>query len=304
MSVQARCGRVATQILASLAMAAPWMAAPVLAGSLLPEVGRSGVLVAGTSKDAFPFAYQDSSGQLVGYSVDMMDLVRKELERKTGRPIQLRLVALEPDQRIESLRSGAVNLICDASSFTWARDQKVDFSVSYGITGTQLLVPAGSGLSSPASIAGRRIGAMPGTTNAIAVRRQQPSATLVVMQDREEAYQALREGRIDAFADDGMLLYAWLQRQEDADQYRVSQHTYSREGIACMLPKNDSDFAGTVNLALIRHMKGFLDRNPQSQAIFDRWFGPQSETPVTQDIREVFVETMQLMVDFKEDPPN
>ncbi len=290
----------ACQLLACLALIAP-----AQAGSVLSEVVRSGVLKAGTSKDAYPFAYQNGSGELVGYSVDILNLIRQELERKAGRPIRLQLVSLAADERIPSLEKGSVAIVCDASSFTWARDDKVDFSVSYGITGTQLLVPAGSSLSSPESLSGKRIGALPGTTNALAIKRAQPAAQLVFLSDREAGYRALEQGSIEAFADDGVLLYSWLQRHggRAASDFSVTGRTYSKEGIACMLPEDNSAFAGVVNLALIRYMNGFLDGQPGPRAIFDRWFGTQSETPMTQDMRSLFIETMQLMVDFKEAPP-
>lgn len=285
------------QLLAGLTLAAPASA------SLLDSVAASGVLVGGTSRDAFPFAYQNESGELVGYSIDMMNLIREEIERQTGRPITLKLVPLETDQRLPSLVSGAVNLVCDASSFTWRRDETVDFSVSYGITGTQLLVPRDSGLSSPESLAGKRVGALPRTTSVLAVGRRQPAASVVLLKDRQAGYEALQAGRIDAFADDGMLLYAWLQRQGGQTPFKVSADTYSREGIACMLPQNNSAFQRVVDLALIRFMQGFLRQQPREKGIFDRWFGPQGKTPLTQDVTGLFTETMQLMVDFKEELP-
>ncbi len=279
------------------------LVAPAQAGSLLDSVTASGVLVGGTSRDAFPFAYQNESGELVGYSVDMMQLIREELEHKAGRPIQLKLVPLQTDERLSSLQSGAVHLVCDASSFTWARDEQVDFSVSYGITGTQLLVPSGSGLSSPESLRGKRVGALPRTTSALAVGRRQPAASVVLLKDRQAGYAALQEGRIDAFADDGMLLYAWLQRQGNQAPFQVSADAYSREGIACMMPQNNSAFQHVVDLALIRYMQGFLANQSREREIFDRWFGPQGQTPLTQDVTGLFIETMQLMLDFKEEVP-
>lgn len=218
------------QLLAGLTLATP------VSASLLDSVAASGVLVGGTSRDAFPFAYQNESGELVGYSIDMMNLIREEIERQTGRPITLKLVPLETDQRLPSLVSGAVNLVCDASSFTWSRDETVDFSVSYGITGTQLLVPRDSGLSSPESLAGKRVGALPRTTSVLAVGRRQPAASVVLLKDRQAGYDALEAGRIDAFADDGMLLYAWLQRQGGQTPFKVSADTYSRKASpACCL---------------------------------------------------------------------
>ncbi|MCM1983025.1 amino acid ABC transporter substrate-binding protein [Lyngbya confervoides] len=287
-----------------LVLATPGMLVlPAPAQPLMEKIAETGVLVGGTSKDAFPYAYRNEEGELVGYSVDMMQQVRQVLETQLQRPVQLRLVPLASDQRIPKLEAGKVDLVCDASSFTWDRDQRIDFSVSYGITGTRLLVPANSVLSNPESLAGKRIGALPKTTNEAAVRRLQPEAKLVLMRDRASGYQAVAQGEIDAFADDGILLESWLQRQPDPSQFRIASYPYSKEGIACMLPENHSDFQDSVNLALVRYMQGFLEQKPEYQAVFDRWFGPEGAAPMTRDLRNLSVETMQLILDFKEELP-
>lgn len=269
----------------------------------MEQVTRTGVLTAGTSKDAFPYAYKNEAGELVGYSVDMMQRISEELAIELGQPVRLELVAVDTDQRIPKLVAFDVSLVCDASSFTWERDRKIDFSVSYGITGTQLLVRRNSSLSSPESLLGKRVGVLPRTTSEVALRKLQPGAILVLLDDRNSGYQALKAGRIDAFADDGVLLYSWLQSQSNRDQFKVAAHAYSKEGIACMLPQDDSAFQRIVDKALIRYMQGFISGSATETAIFDRWFGPTSAAPLTQDLRELSIETMQLMVDLKEEVP-
>jgi len=270
---------------------------------VIEQIARTGVLTAGTSKDAFPYAYKNGTGELAGYSIDMMHRITEELALELGRPVRLKLMALDTDERIPRLVTSDVSLVCDASSFTWDRDRKVDFSVSYGITGTQLLVRRDSNLSSPESLAGKRIGVLPRTTSEVAIRKQQPRAIPVLMEDRGSGYKALKAGVIDGFADDGILLYSWLQRQPQPTPFKVSDRAYSKEGIACMLPQNDPAFQRIVNMALIRYMQGFIAGNPKETAIFDQWFGPNSAAALTQDLRELSIETMQLMVDLREAVP-
>ena len=287
---------------ASLSMAL-LTTAPALAQTVLEKVAKTGVLVGGTSKDAFPFAFRDEQKQLVGYSIDMMQLVKAQLEKELQRPITLELVALDPDERIPKLQMGEVDLVCDASSFTWERDKEVDFSVSYGLTGTRLLVKNDSEIWDPASLAGKRVGALPKTTNELAIRKAQPKVEVVLISDRAAGYAALTEGKIDAFADDGVLLTSWQQRSPNAKDYQVVGYPYSQEGIACMLPENNSTLQGAVDLALVRYMQGFLAQKPAYTAIFDRWFGPQGASPLTQDLRNLVTETMQLVLDFKQELP-
>ena len=292
-----------------LAIAALSMVFTVLAPQLasaetvLEKVARTGTLTAGTSKDALPFAYANSQGQLTGYSVDMLTLIKQQLETELGRPIQLKLVALSPAQRLPQIVTGNIDIVCDASSFTWARDRQVDFSVSYGITGTRLLVKQGSGLWEPQTLAGKRIGALPQTTNELAIQQAQPQAEIVLVKDRAAAYTALRSGQIDAFASDGILLDGWLQTIENPEDFEIISYPYSKEGIACMVPENNSNFLDTVNYALTRFMQGFLRQEPKYVALFDRWFGPEGILPLTQDLRDLVIENMELIIDFREEIP-
>lgn len=274
------------------------------AHSVLETVLKSGVLTAGTSKDAFPFAYRDSQGQLTGYSVEMLKLINQQVSQELKRPVRLNLVAVDPQERITKLQRGEVDIVCDFSSFTWKREAEVDFSVSYAITGTRLLVKRDSTLSNPDSLVGKRIGILPGTTGELAIRKAQPRAQIVLFQDRADAQSALKAGQIDAFADDDALLEDWLFRSGNSQNFQVAAYPYSTEGVACMLPENNSTFRDTVNYALIRYMQGFLSQNKPNVAIFDRWFGPQGIAPLTTDVQNLIIENMRLVVDSYERLPD
>jgi polar amino acid transport system substrate-binding protein len=270
--------------------------------TVMQKVKRTGVLTAGTSKDAFPFAYRDKQGKLTGYSVDMLNLIQLQLEKELGKKVQLKLVALSTDERIPNIVNRKVDIVCDASSFTWERNKTVDFSFSYGATGTNLLVKKASNLGSPQSLIGKRIGVLAKTTNEQAIKRAQPQAKLVYFQDRAQAYTALSQGKIDAFASDGILLEAWLGSNQNFNSFKVvPDRPYSREGIACMVPENNSDFLDTVNFTFYGFMQGFVSNESRYVTIFDRWFGPRGAIPLNDDLRELAVETMRLAIDSYQD---
>jgi polar amino acid transport system substrate-binding protein len=279
-------------------------AQPVFAHSVLEKVIKTGVLTAGTSKDAFPFAYQDRNGRLTGYSVDMLILIQKQVEKELKRPIKLELVALDPAARIPKLRSGEVDIVCDAASFTWERNQDVDFTVSYATTGTQLLTRKDKQTWTIASLAGRKVGALAETTNEQAIRFAQPQSRIVLVKDRAEGYQFLQAGKIDAFADDGILLEAWLQRTSNLQKFKIIGPLLSKEGIACMVPENNSTFLDAANYSLVRFMQGFLRKKSSYVQIFDRWFGAQSVLPLSRDLRELVIDNMRLVIDTKQEIPD
>lgn len=276
-----------------------WASPHTVAETVVEKITRTGTLTAGTSKDALPFAYRNEQGQLVGYSVDILELVTRQLEEEYDQDIDLELVALEPKERIPQLMSGEVDIVCDASSFTWERDRAIDFSFSYGSTGTRLLTKRGNKYWDPQSLVGVRIGALAQTTNEQAIGRVQPQAEIVLLKDRAEGFTALREGKIDAFASDGILLESWLQKAPDRQNWQVVGD-YSLEGIACMVAENNSQFLNTVNYTLVEFMQGLVDQKPKSVAIFDRWFGPQGALPLTKDLQEIMIDNIQLLIDFKE----
>ncbi|MEH2063528.1 MAG: amino acid ABC transporter substrate-binding protein [Nostoc sp.] len=276
----------------------------VVAETVMQKVARTGVLTAGTSRDALPFAYVDSQGKLNGYSVDMLTLIKEQLEKDLGKKIKLQLVGISPSERIPKIVNQQVDIVCDASSFTWKRDKKVDFSVSYGVTGTQLLVKKGSNLGSAESLIGKKIGVLAGTTNELAIARVQPQAKLVYFKTRAEGYTALQKGTIDAFSSDSILLEGWLQQQKNSDDFAIApDRPYSREGIACMVPENNSKFLDTVNYSLVKFMQGFVNGNQRYVTIFDRWFGSQGAVALNRDLRDLVVETMQLVIEFREEIP-
>jgi polar amino acid transport system substrate-binding protein len=274
------------------------------AETVMEKVARTGVLTAGTSKDALPFAYSDSQGKLTGYSVDMLTLIQQQLEKELGKKIKLKLVAVTPAARIPKIINRQVDIVCDASSFTWERDKKVDFSISYGVTGTQILIKKETNLGSPESLINKRVGVLAGTTNEQAIKQIQPQTKLVYFKTRPEAFAALEQGKIDAFASDSILLEGWLQTAKNPDSFAiVPPRPYSREGIACMVPENNSKFLNSVNYSLVKFMQGFVNNNPKYVAIFDRWFGSQGAVYLNQDLRDLAVETMQLMIEFHEPIP-
>lgn len=289
------------------------MATALLSGAITPQlasaetvlekVARTGQLTAGTNQEAFPFAFANEQGELQGYSIDMLKLIQARLSKELGKPIELKLLALTPEARIPKLVSGEVDIVCDASSYTWDREKQIDFSVSYGLTGTRLLTKRGNEAWEPEDLVGKRIAAVAGTTNELAMRRAQPKAEIMTVKDHTQGYEALKQGTVDAFAVDGVLLEGWLQTTDNPQDFAVVGY-FSKEGIACMMPENNSKFADQVNYTLVRFMDGYLKNKEPYVTTFDRWFGPQAKVPLSKDLRELALETMQLVIDFKEEIPD
>ncbi len=272
--------------------------APSWAETVIEKVARTGVLTAGTRKDAIPFAYFNENEQWRGYSIDMLVLIKDELEKELGKEIVLELEEVTPENRIPMVMERKVDIVCGSTSFTWERDKFVDFSISYAVTGTRLLVKQGGSLGSPESLKEKRIGALPETINEQVIKLVQPQATLVSVKNGAEGLAALEQGKIDAFAWDGILLEGLRKTASNLDAYEVvPEEPYAREGIACMVPEGNSQFLDVVNYSLVKFMQGFVQGESQSVATFDQWFGEKGVIPVA---RQLVIDFFQGVIDSRE----
>jgi polar amino acid transport system substrate-binding protein len=257
---------------------------PSWAGKVLERIRETGTITAGTRKDAVPFGFIDKNGKWVGYSLDILELIRKQTEKQLGKPIQLKLVEATPENRFEKIKNGSIDIECASTTFTWERTKQVDFSVSYFADGTKILTNKNSGLNSLESLSGRRIGVIMNTTNEKAIKLQQPAAQLVPIQNQADGLAKLEKGEIEAFAGDGIVLQGIRKKAKNASDFVVvPDFPYQYESYACSLPKDDSDWRNLVNYSLIKFMEGVVSDQPASVAIYEKWFDETGVAPYPRD---------------------
>ncbi len=262
------------------------LSTPSWAETVIEKVARTGVLTAGTRSDAVPLSYIDARGEWAGYSVEILRLIRERLEGELGKKVDLEFVEVKVQERIPKLIGEEVDIICEAVSYTWGRERYVDYSVSYGMTGTRLLAKKGSNLETSESLIGKRIGVIPDSTNEQVIKLVQPKAILVPMKDNlQEALKAVERGKIDAFAGDGLLLEGLRITLSDPNRFEVLPKTpYNREGIACMVPENDSSFRDMVNFTIVKFLQEVVTGKGNSADLFGSWFGNDGIVRVDRDL--------------------
>jgi ABC-type amino acid transport substrate-binding protein len=250
-------------------------AVPASAETTLEKIGRTGVLTIGTRTGSPPFAYIDKNNQWVGFSIDLVEqLVKPEVEKVVGKPIKIEKKESAPPTRIPLLSSNAVDLIAGTMTDTPERRQSVDFSLTFFYTGAQFLVKKGSPIKSINDIGGKRIAAQQGSTNARIIRAKVPTAQLREFPDQPAAFQALAQGQVDAYTNDGIQLYGLKAKTPSPDQWEIVGDFYSEEPYGMAMRKGDVQFKAAVDAGLRR---GF--ESGKYFEIYERWFGPRSEVP-------------------------
>jgi ABC-type amino acid transport substrate-binding protein len=167
-----------------------------------------------------------------------------------------------------------VDLIAGTMTDTVERRQSVDFSLTFFYTGAQFMVKKGSPIKSIKDIGGKRIAAQQGSTNAKIIREKYPQAQLREFPDQPAAFQALVQGQVDAYTNDGIQLYGLKGKAPNPNDWDVVGDFYSEEPYGMAMRKGDAKFKAAVDAGLRR---GF--ESGKYFEIYDKWFGPKGELP-------------------------
>jgi ABC-type amino acid transport substrate-binding protein len=200
--------------------------------------------------------------------------VKPSVEKAVGKSIKVEKKESTPPTRIPLLTSNAVDLIAGTMTDTAERRQSVDFSLTFFYTGAQFLVKKGSPIHGINDIAGKRIASQQGSTNAKIVREKYPQAQLREFPDQPAAFQALLQGQVDAYTNDGIQLYGLKAKAPKPDDWEVVGDFYSEEPYGMAMRKGDAKFKAAVDAGL---KQGF--ESGKYFEIYEKWFGPKGELP-------------------------
>jgi ABC-type amino acid transport substrate-binding protein len=261
--------------------------APAAAETTLEKIGRTGTLTIGTRTGSPPFAYVNKQNEWVGFSIDLVDqLIVPAVSKKVGKSVKLEKKESTPATRIPLLSAGTVDLIAGTMTDTRPRRDSVDFSLTFFVTGAQFMVKKGSPIKGIQDIAGKRVGAQQGSTNARIIRERVPTAQLREFPDQPSAFQALAQGQVDTYTNDGIQLAGLRTKAPNPGEWEIVGDFYSYEPYGMAMRKGDSDFRAVVNNAL---MDG-IDSGKFFE-LYEKWFGPKGELPypMTPEIKKFMV---------------
>jgi polar amino acid transport system substrate-binding protein len=259
-----------------LALAVAFTAAPTFAQTdTLEKIKSSGVLTIGTRTGSPPFAYVNKSNEWVGFTIDLVEqLVKPEVEKAVGKPVKVEKKEATPPTRIPLLTSNAVDLIAGTMTDTPQRRESVDFSLTFFYTGAQFMVKKGSPIKSVNDISGKRIATQQGSTNEKILREKYPQAQLRAFPDQPAAFQALLQGQVDAYTNDGIQLYGLKAKAPKPEEWDVVGDFYSEEPYGMAMRKGDAKFKAVVDAGLKKGLEG-----GKYFEIYEKWFGPKGELP-------------------------
>jgi len=254
---------------------AGWAAPAAAAESTLEKISRTGTLTIGTRRGSPPFGFVNAKNEWVGFSIDLVEqAIKPVIERHLKKGIKVEKKESSPATRIPLLTSRAVDLIAETMTDTRARRESVDFSLTFFVTGAQFLVKKGSPIKGIQDIAGKRIAAQQGSTNARIIRARVPNANLREFPDQPAAFQALAQGQVDAYTNDGIQLAGLIAKAPRPGDWQIVGDFYSYEPYGMAVRENESDFLDLVNAGLMEA----IDSGKYFE-LYEKWFGPKGDVP-------------------------
>jgi glutamate/aspartate transport system substrate-binding protein len=239
---------------------------------MIDRIREGKPLVIANRESSIPFSYQDSTGQAIGYSVELCRTLSEALRKAAGvKTIQLNFLTVTSATRMQAIKEGKADLECGSTSNTAERRKEVGFLIPHFITGARLLVKADSPVEVIEELEHKRVVSTRGTTPLKALNRANSERllrlTIVEAPDHLKAVEMVERGEADAFAMDDVLLFGLAASRPNPHGLKVVGKFLTTEAIAVMLAKDDVEAKKVLDGEIRR-----LIYSGELSAMYEKWF--------------------------------
>lgn len=232
-------------------------------------------------EDAPPFSYKGpgTTGPS-GFIVELCKVVVKKLADQLNVPgLKATYVTVTAANRFDIIERGEADLLCEPTSVTLSRRQRVDFSVATFVDGASLLTRDTS-LQNLKAMSGQKIGVLSGTTTEERLRGSLKTfgitADVIPATTHDDGLAMLESGKIAAYFADQTILISLLNQSKEPDKLAIAEDYLSVEPYALALPRGDNEFRLAVDTAL-----SHIYRGGEIGAIFQKAFGDKARPTET-----------------------
>lgn len=177
----------------------------------IEEIKQEGKIRIGVFSDKNPFGYVDANGKIQGYDVYFAKRIGKDL---LGSEESVEFVYVEAANRVEYLQSAKVDVILANFTVTKEREEKVDFALPYMKVALGIVSPDSELITAVEQLKEKTLIVVKGTTAETYFEENYPEIHLLKFDEYQEAYDALLDGRGDAFSTDNTEVLAWAIQNE------------------------------------------------------------------------------------------
>lgn len=211
---------------------------------LLSEIKERGTILIGLEATYPPFNYQDESGELVGFEVD----VAKAIADRIG--VNAEFVPTKWDGMLAGLETKRFDIITNQVTITEERQKKYDFTQPYTVSGIQVITREDkqADFNSPADLSGKSVGVGLGSNYEEWLIQNVPEANVSTYDDNATKLQDLLVGRLDAFLNDRLAATYLL--ENSGGRIVAAGEPFDKQRMGIALRKNNADLLVALNSAL------------------------------------------------------
>ncbi|MBB3978121.1 polar amino acid transport system substrate-binding protein [Rhizobium azooxidifex] len=222
------------------------------AASLLATTASAETLKIGTEGAYPPFNYQEASGKLAGFDVDIGLALCEKMK------VECEVVSQDWDGIIPGLQAKKYDMIIASMFITDERKKQVSFTDPYYLAAMTHAAPKGAGITdfTNEGMKGKAIGAQSGTTQADYVAAVYPDADIKLYPTQDEVNLDMANGRLDLQVGDMIPLLDWVTKNEDGKGCceligdPITDKKFVGEGVGIAVRQDDNTLRERINQAL------------------------------------------------------
>jgi ABC-type amino acid transport substrate-binding protein len=222
----------------------------------IDRIKRTGVFNLGARDADPPYGFLQNNKH-VGFSTEIAERVHERIEKDLKTSIQINYVSVTSRTRIPLLLNGTIDMEAGATVITKDRVKVVDFSIPFFLTASNLIVPAESPIKGLADLSGKRLGGPRGGLQEMLFTKKLQAqgvfrnpVRFIGFENPSEGFTALQGGSVDAYINDGPIVYGLL-KSTDSAKWRVFDPNVDASPQAFPIRQYSSSFATLINLTIV-----------------------------------------------------
>ena len=172
--------------------------------SSVAAIKKRGTIKVAVFGDLPPYGWVNKDGKRVGYDVRLA----RELAKEMG--VKVKFVQVNANNRVDTLNANKADIVLANFTVTSERKQVVDFAKPYMKVSVGVVSPKSKPITNVNQLKGKKVIVTKGTTAENYFTSKQPDVDLLKFDSKTQQFNAMKNGRAAALADDNSYLYAWV----------------------------------------------------------------------------------------------
>lgn len=172
--------------------------------STVAKIKKRGTLRVAVFGDLPPYGWVNKSGKRVGYDITLARRVAKDLS------VKIKFIQVNANNRVDALNANKVDIVLANFTVTSERKQVVSFAKPYMKVSVGVVSPKRAPITKVSQLKGKNLIVTKGTTAENYFTAKQSSVNLLKFDSKTQQFNALKNSRGVALADDNSYLYAWV----------------------------------------------------------------------------------------------